>query len=282
MRIAISGSTGFIGTHLNSFLTEKGIDVVPLHRAFFTAPDDLSLRIALDGCDAVINLAGATVNRRWTSSYKKKIMGSRVETTQKLVSAINKLKNKPYTLISASAVGIYASEGVQTEDKFVYGDTFLSQVCMQWEEEAKKVSSDVRVVIPRFGVVLAKDGGALPKMLLPFRLYVGGKLATGNQGFSWIHIDDLLNALLLILQNPQLAGTFNFTAPQIMNNQEFARTVTKVLKRPSWLPIPAFIFKLIYGEGHVLMTEGQKAYPLRLLEEGFVFRFYKLSSALRI
>lgn len=280
MKIAISGSTGFIGTHLSSFLEANGAEIVPLKREFFSAADDIALRIALDGCDAVINLAGATINHRWTSSYKRKIMDSRILTTRKLVTAINKLTRKPHTLISISAVGIYSSDRVQREDDFCYGNTFLSQVCRKWEEEARKVSPQTRLVIPRLGVVLAKDGGALPLMLLPFRMFAGGRIASGNQGFSWIHIEDLQNAILFLLLNPQLRGVFNFTAPQIMNNSKFTETAAAVLHRPSWLPVPGFVFYLLYGKGHILMTEGQKAYPLRLLEEGFEFRYLDLESAL--
>lgn len=280
MKIAISGSSGFIGTHLKSFLETNGAEIIPLKREFFTATDDIALRIALDGCDVVINLAGATINHRWTSSYKRKIMNSRVLTTRKLVTAINKLNHKPHTLISISAVGIYSSNGVQREDNFTYGNTFLSQVCMKWEEEARKVSSETRVIIPRLGVVLGKDGGALPMMLLPFRMYAGGKIASGNQGFSWIHIDDLQKAILFLLLNPQLKGVFNFTAPQIMDNRKFTETAAKILHRPAWLTVPGFVFRLLYGEGHILMTGGQKVYPLRLLEEGFEFRYLDLETAL--
>lgn len=280
MKIAISGSTGFIGTHLSSFFSANGAEVILLKREFFTSADDIALRIALDGCDVVINLAGATINHRWTSAYKTKIMNSRILTTRKLVTAINKLNRKPHTFISVSAVGIYSTDKVQREDDFTYDNTFLSQVCVKWEEEARKISSQTRLVIPRFGVVLAKDGGALPLMLLPFRMFMGGKIASGNQGFSWIHMEDLQNAILFLILNPQLQGVFNFTAPQIMNNRKFAETAAKVLHRPSWLTVPGFVFYLLYGKAHILMTKGQKAYPLRLLEEGFEFRYLDLESAL--
>lgn len=280
MKIGISGSTGFIGKHLSAFLEANGVEIVLLKRELFTAADDIALRTALGGCDVVINLAGAAINHRWTSSYKRKIMNSRVLTTRKLVTAINKLSHKPHTFISISAVGIYSSDKVQREDDASYGNTFLSHVCRRWEEEARKISPKTRLIIPRLGVVLAKDGGALPMMLLPFRMFMGGQIASGKQGFSWIHMEDLQKAILFLILSPRLQGVFNLTAPQIMDNRKFAETVAMVLHRPSWLAIPGFTFYLLYGKAHILMTDGQKAYPLRLLEEGFEFRYLDLECAL--
>lgn len=281
MNIAVSGSSGFIGTHLDSFLKEKGFRMVPLKRSYFTAPDTLTLEEALKDCDVVINLAGATINHRWTEAYKKEIMDSRVNTTRKLTEAINRMKDKPSVLVSVSAVGIYLSEGVYTEKQAVYGTDFLAEVCKNWEQEARQVSPDVRLIIPRFGVVLASDGGALPQMLLPFRLFAGGRVGNGRQGFSWIHIDDLLNAIYFLIEHPMLSGVFNFTAPQILTNSDFAEIAAKELHRPDWIPVPAFVFDILYGEGSSFITGGQQAYPERLLKNGFVFKYGELHDALR-
>lgn len=209
-------------------------------------------------------------------------MNSRICTTRKLVEAINQSETKPKLLVSVSAVGIYPSEGIYTEAQIEYGTDFLSKVCLNWEREARKVSSDVRLVIPRFGVVLGKDGGALPNMLLPFKLFLGGRIATGKQGFSWIHIDDLLHALYFIIQMPELSGVFNFTAPQLLTNRDFACIAAHALHRPNWFTVPAFIFRLLYGQGHVIATKGQQAYPQRLLKAGYRFHYANLEEALKI
>lgn len=276
MKVAISGSSGFVGEHLSFFLQGKGFKVIPLPHALLTSSKDVELDNALNGCNIVINLAGTTINHRWTKEYKSAIFDSRINTTRVLVNAINRMVVKPAVFISISAVGIYPSNGIYTEDSAEYGIGFLSQVCIHWEFEAQRVLSEVRLVIPRFGVVLSNDGGALPKMILPFRLFMGGRIASGNQGFSWIHIDDLLEALYFILQTPGLSGTFNFTSPDVLTNRKFAHIVSRELNRPDWLPIPAFVFRLLYSEGHVLMTSGQQAYPLRLINAGYKFKYDRL------
>ena len=176
MRIAISGNSGFIGQHLTEFLSAGGDVVVPLKHAMFRSRSDEKLKQALTGCDVVINLAGATINQRWTRKAKRKIMNSRIYTTRRLVSIINEMEVKPKVFISASAVGIYPDNGIYSESSTSVGTGFLSDVCIRWEDEAQKLSRDIRLVVVRFGVVLSKDGGALPKMLLPFRFFVGALL----------------------------------------------------------------------------------------------------------
>lgn len=281
MKIAVSGSSGFIGTHLKTFFEGKGITVVPLKRSYFNAPDTLTLEEALKDCDAVINMAGTTINHRWTEEYKKEILESRVNTTRKLVGAINRMEDKPSVFVSVSAVGIYPSDGVYTEKQDDYGTGFLAEVCKSWESEARKISPDVRLIIPRFGVVLAGDGGALPTMLLPFRFFAGGRIGKGTQGFSWIHIDDLMEAIYFLFERPKLSGIFNFTAPQILTNRDFARIAAQELHRPDWLPVPSFVFGILYGEGESFVAGGQQAYPERLLENGFNFKYGELHDALR-
>lgn len=280
MKIAISGSSGFIGKHLTIFFSDRGDKVVPMTHSLFQQKTDGHLKEALSGCDVVINLAGEAINQRWTDTAKRKIMSSRVDTTRKLVSLINEQAIKPTLFISASAVGFYPDEGTYTENG-AEGTGFLSEVCMHWEEEAQKLSADVRLVIVRFGVVLALDGGALPKMLFPFRLFVGGKIASGDQGFSWIHLEDVQQAIQFVITHPELSGIVNFVSPQPLTNKNFTHVVAAVLGRPAWLTIPGFVFRLLYGEGEVLVTKGQQVYPSRLLSAGYSFRYPDIRVALQ-
>ncbi|WP_278625119.1 TIGR01777 family oxidoreductase [Parabacteroides gordonii] len=280
MKIAISGNSGFIGRHLTDFFSGRGDIVVPLKHSMFRLRTNEKLKEALSGCDVVINLAGTTINQRWTGRAKRKIKNSRVYTTRRLVSIINEMPVKPQLFISASAVGIYPDEGIYSETSTSEGTGFLADVCIHWEEEAQKLSRDVRLVIARFGVVLSKDGGALPKMLLPFRFFVGGKIASGKQGFSWIHIDDVLYALQFIIDHDELSGVINLVAPQPLTNRAFAKATAEVMHRPAWLTIPRKIFHYLYGEGEELLTKGQQAYPARLLSAGYVFRYSDIRLAL--
>lgn len=280
MKIAISGSSGFIGRHLTEFFSVGGNVVVPLEHSMFRSTSNEKLKEALEGCDVVINLAGKTINQRWTDKAKRKIMNSRIYTTRRLVSLINEMPVKPRLFISASAVGIYPDEGIYSESTTSEGTGFLADVCSHWEDEAQKLSRDVRLVITRFGVVLSKDGGALPKMLLPFRFFMGGKIASGKQGFSWIHIDDVMHAFQFIIDHEEMSGIVNMVAPQPLTNQSFTKAVAEVLHRPSWLTIPAKIFYYLYGEGEDLLVKGQQAFPARLLSAGYVFRYSDVRVAL--
>lgn len=280
MKIAISGNSGFIGRHLTDFFSGRGDVVVPLKHWMFRLRTNEKLKEALIGCDVVINLAGASINQRWTSRAKRKIKNSRVYATRRLVSIINEIPVKPQLFISASAVGIYPNEGIYSETSTSEGTGFLADVCIHWEEEAQKLSRDVRLVIARFGVVLSKDGGALPKMLLPFRFFVGGKIASGKQGFSWIHIEDVLHTIQFIIDQNELSGVINLVAPQPLTNRAFAKAIAEVMHRPAWLTIPGKIFHYLYGEGEELLTKGQQAYPARLLSAGYVFRYSDIRLAL--
>lgn len=280
MRIAISGSSGFIGKHLTTFFAGQGDTVVPLPHSLFGKEDSKELEVSLSGCDVVINLAGSTINQRWTKASKRNILNSRIEVTRQLVSVINHMPVKPSLFISASAVGIYPDSGVYTESNLSEGRGFLAEVCSRWEDEAQKLSPDVRLAITRFGVVLGKDGGAFPKMLLPFRLFAGGRIASGKQGFSWIHIDDVLRGIQFIITREHLSGIINFVSPEPITNQILTESIAKVLHRPAWIPLPAFIFRLLYGEGEAMITRGQQAYPARLLSAGYIFRYTDIRRAL--
>lgn len=280
MRIAISGSSGFIGQHLTAFFSARGEEVIPLRHSFFQNPSDKQLIEALTGCSVVINLAGASINCRWTDAAKRKIMDSRVFTTQRLVTVVNQMAVKPELFISASAVGIYPDDGIYSESHMAEGTGFLAKVCVRWEEEAQKLSADVRLVITRLGVVMAANGGALPRMLLPFRLFMGGKIASGKQGFSWIHIEDVVHGMAFIMDHKELSGIINLVAPQSATNSHFTSAAAEVLHRPAWLTIPGSFFRYLYGEGEEFITHGQQAYPSRLLSAGYVYRYSDLRVAL--
>lgn len=280
MKIAISGSTGFIGKYLVKSFTSRGMTVIPLLHYMFLSSSSSALKKALCGCDMVINLAGTPIACRWNKENKERILQSRVNTTRKLVDAINSLEEKPYLFISVSAVGIYPSYGIYTEKSLDRDEGFLGTVCHRWENEAKKISPETRLVISRLGVVLGPDGGSLPQLLKPFKYYIGGKIASGKQGFSWIHIEDLACAMCFIMHNPEMSGVINLVAPQPITNREFAQEAAESLHRPCWLTVPALLFKLLYGEGHVVITSGQHVFPLRLLTAGYDFRYPTIKKAL--
>lgn len=274
MRIAISGSSGFIGKHLTSCFKEKNHEVIALTRTVLSSSD--LLRKSLEKCDVVINLAGASIGKRWTKTYKQEIMSSRVDTTRQLVTVLNNLNNTPSLFISISAVGIYPSTGIHNESSSLKDSNFLAEVCKAWENEATQLKPSIRLVIARLGVVLGRDGGAATMMLAPFRFYIGSIFGTGNQGFSWIHIDDLTRAIGFIIENNSISGVVNLTSPEITSNKKFSKTVAQVLHRPCWFTIPSFIFKLLFGEGHIVITEGQQATPGILQKHGFIFRYPNL------
>lgn len=279
MKVLISGSTGLVGKSLAAALIGKGFDVVSAGRADFAKGVD-ALAVKVSQVDVVVNLAGAPIVARWSASHKKEIIDSRILTTRKLVEAIAKSQCRPQLFISTSAVGIYPEGEVFTEANARFGDDFLAKVCIDWEAEAMKAAPYTQVAIFRLGVVLSAKGGALSKMLLPFKLGLGGPVAGGKQGFSWIHIDDLMNAFLFVIEK-NLSGVFNLTAPGFTDNAGYTRALGKALKRPAIIPVPAFALKLVYGEGASALTSGQKVHPANLLKERFVFKYPDLSGALK-
>jgi uncharacterized protein (TIGR01777 family) len=280
MKIAISGSTGFIGTRLTRSLSRKGYAVVPIGRRDFNRGiRHLSTR--LEGCDAVINLAGAPINRRWTRSYKREIVSSRVETTRMLVEAIAQTEKAPKTFISTSGMGAFDDKGRYTEHDIANADDFMGELSFDWEAAAWEAENQgMRVIIFRLSLVLGPDGGLMKQVLLPFRLGLGGPIGNGKQHFSWIHIDDLICAYLTTLNNQEFKGVYHLAAPNPVNNLEFTRTLGKVLNRPTPFPVPATLLKLLYGEGAQVMTSGQCIVSGRLEEAGFKFQYAELERAL--
>jgi len=279
MNIAMSGATGFIGSHLAKAFTEKGWTVIPLRRDDI-AGDEAALLGKIGAADIVVNLAGATIARKWTEEYKEIMYSSRVRTTRCIVDAISKSVKKPALLISASAVGIYDTKGTHTEDDTNYADDFLGRLAKDWELAAlPAVDAGVRTVIFRFGVVLGPGGGVLKEMLVPFRLGMGGVIGDGMQPFSWVHIYDLIAAFFRAIETRDFSGVYNLTAPHYTTNKGLTEALAQALHRPALLRVPAFVFRLQLGEGAKVLLEGQKVIPKRLLDDGFSFRFTRIEEA---
>lgn len=280
MKIALTGQSGFIGSALTRHFTAKGDEVIPIRRKELLPENGEQLDQKLEASDVVINLAGASINKRWTKQHKKQIFSSRIKNTRTLVEHINAVNNKPALLISVSGMNCYDGRDEGEEDRLCSITSFLSKVCYAWEQEAGWVSSGVRLVIPRFAPVLAKHGGIYPVMERPFRFGLGGTFGTAEQPFTWIHIDDLLRAFDFVIENPTLEGTFNFCAPHVPTNREYARLMAKSAHIPWLWHYPVWLLRLMLGEMHVLVTEGIHAVPDKLQRSGFVFDYPELSLAL--
>ena len=279
-RIIISGATGFVGRNLCNFLNQHGYMIDQLTRSDLRLGDnDLTERV--NGAFAIVNLAGAPIIHRWTKAYKEELYTSRIRTTQKLANSIRLATDKPKVFISTSAVGIYKNQTHNTERAAQYDTGYLGKICKDWEASALTTLNITRTVIFRLGVVLGRDGGALKNLLPIFKLGLGGPVSTGKQGFPWIHIDDLLQAYLFVLEHSAVDGIFNLTAPEIITNKQFTATLSSVVKRPAVIPVSQFALKLLYGDGSVALTEGAFVEPYRLKEAGFEFLYPKLEDALR-
>lgn len=291
MQIFITGGTGLIGRHLIERLYEqhtvtvltRNIDQARKHLPpGITFIEDLGRLSNLDAYDAVINLAGEPIaDKRWTEQQKNKICESRWQITTQLVEKITASEHPPATFISGSAIGYYGRQG----DKLVDEDTpphpeFTHEVCKKWETIAMTANGRSRVCTLRTGVVLASSGGALSKMRLPFKLALGGKIGSGEQYMSWIHIEDMVAGILYLMAHPECSGPYNLTAPNSVTNKEFVTTFAKALGRPSIFPMPAAVLKLLMGEAADMLLTGQRVIPQRLTKSGFVFKFPTLSGAL--
>ncbi len=296
MRLVIAGGTGFIGSALCVRLLELGHSLTILSRTRSSGPilsnkDWITWQPgspgpweeAIDGVDGVINLAGEPIARRWTQSQKERIRESRVDTTHALVAAIGKAKQRPKFLLNSSAVGYYGPRGDEpiTEDAGP-GSDFLSRVCIEWEEEAKKAEAfGVRVIRLRTGVVVGRGGGALAKMVPPFKLFIGGPLGTGRQWMSWIQMEDEIGLMVHLMERPEVMGAINATAPRPVTMKEFCQTLGRVLRRPSWAPVPAFVLRVLMGEMADMVLTGQRVLPGKAQESGYVFKYPNLSEALQ-
>jgi len=298
MRVIITGATGFIGRALARRLSGR-YEVVALSRNAKKAAEllgDSAGAVAWDGrgegewvreiegAAAVVNLAGQNVGAgRWSKSGKARILNSRVDCTAALVEAIRRAQNKPAAMIQASAIGYYGPRGDEPLDESSsVGTGFLADVCRKTENIGREVEDmQVRYVVVRTGIVLGADGGALSKMIRPYRFYLGGHLGGGSQWLSWISLADEVAAIEFLLKHDDLSGAFNLTAPKPVTARQFARTLGRALKRPAWLPVPAFALKLLLGQmADELLLTGQKVLPNRLTEAGFEFRCEDLEGAL--
>jgi len=280
MVVSISGSSGFIGQALMRKMGERGWTFRIIGRDAFKKPDTEFQEEFIGGSDAVINLAGAPVAKKWTAGYKQEMMDSRILTTRKISSAINHAEKKPGVFISASAIGIYDSVNTHTESSNDFASSYLAQVCRQWEQEALISQEVTRVVILRTGMVLGSDGGALKKMHLPFSIGLGAKIGKGTQPMSFIHLNDLIEAIAFTMENKELSGVVNAVTPYPTCNEEFSDRLAKVLGQSCWLTIPPFVLKMIYGEGAQVMLEGQRVLPEKLEQAGFRFKYPTLLNAL--
>jgi uncharacterized protein (TIGR01777 family) len=298
--IIISGVTGFIGEALACFFLTKNYRVKGFIRNLANAEklkfkgiepvlwDAHSLtgwERELEGADAVINLSGENIGSgRWSSQKKYKILDSRIDAGKVITGAFRSLNHKPRVYLQASAVGYYGSCGdKELQEVSPAGKGFLAEVVKQWEAASDGAEDiGIRRVICRFGMVLSKDKGALKRMLLPLRFFVGGPMGPGTQWMSWIHIDDVVQGIDFLISRQDCRGIFNFTSPHPVRNREFARILGKTLHRPSFLPVPSFVLKILLGEmAEQLILSSQRALPMRLKEAGFTFRFPHLDLALQ-
>ena len=292
LRVAIAGATGLIGSHLADYLTTAGHTVIRLVRNKEAGADEIPwdpstgalYHGALEGVDAIVNLAAVSLNGVWTPGRKKAIIDSRVQTTRTLAEAIARMDSPPSVFISVSGIGAYGSrDGEAITEQTPRGEGFLADVCRVWEEAANPVKdAGVRLVIPRQGIVMSAAGGALPAMLPAFRAGLGARLGDGDQYWSWVALDDLLAAFEWALHDDELEGVVNFTSPEPVTNREVTRTLGRVLRRPAALVAPTFLLRHgTGGMGDEMLLASQRAVPARLKERGFRFAFPGLEGALR-
>lgn len=295
MHIAIAGGSGFIGTHLVRNWRKQGHQVTVISRSCAKVRDGLSLTDCvtwdelatqpdrLDGVDAIVNMAGESISSgRWTNERKQRILLSRVDMTQKIVALVEGMNRKPSVVINGSAIGVYgmSDEARFDEDSLATGSDFLAHVSGQWEAEADRIPVE-RLVKIRTGVVLGVDGGAFPKMAEPYKLFAGGRIGSGRQWLSWIHIDDYVRLLDFCLHTPIMSGVVNATAPHPVTNDEFGRALGQAMRRPHLLPVPAFVLKLLLGEMAELLLCGQHVTPARALAAGFTFKYPSIKLAVQ-
>lgn len=297
--VLLIGATGLIGRPLVLELVKNNFKIILLSRNIEKAkkifPVDIELSewdylstekliSFVERAEAIINLAGANIgDNKWTKGFKEIIYSSRINTTKAIVNAISLSDKKPKVFLSASAIGIYGNRNDEelNEDSAI-GNDFLAKVCSDWENAAIQAEQfSVRVVLLRTGIVLDNKGGALKKMLLPFKLFVGGPIGNGKQWFSWIHIKDQIEAILFLLNNENISGAINLTSPSPVTMKQFARSLGRVLSRPSLFNVPEIVLKLILGEGASAVTASQRVYPNKLINAGYKFYFENIDEALK-
>jgi uncharacterized protein (TIGR01777 family) len=297
MRVLITGGTGFVGKQLSSRLVKDGNEITILTRSLKgseQAPKGVSYlqgdptekgpwQDVIANHDVVINLAGASIFSKWSDEYKKLIRDSRVFTTRNIIEGIPSQSGKKISLFSTSAVGYYGFHGdEELDEESPSGNDFLARLAIEWEAEALKAEEKgARVVITRFGIVLGEKGGALGQMIPLFKKFIGGPIGSGQQWFSWVHIKDLAEAFAFLMKHPEISGPVNVCSPNPVKNRDLAKSLGKVLHRPSFMPAPAFMIKLVLGEFGSIILEGQRVLPRQLLKGGFVFKYPDIEKALQ-
>ncbi|MFF2889019.1 TIGR01777 family oxidoreductase [Paenibacillus sp. NPDC057967] len=295
MRVAIAGGSGFIGKALTKALLERGNEVWIITRGGRGRSSDLAPRVTpvswdqlqrepgkLEGIDAIINLAGESINQRWNAAAKERVLRSRQWAAAQVAELVNALVRKPAVVINASGISAYGISATEVfdEDSPTAVTDFLSEVVREWEAAADAIPAE-RLVKLRIGVVLDRKGGAFPLMALPYRLFAGGRVGSGKQGLSWIHIEDMVGLILHCLDNNEVHGPVNGSAPDPVTNDEFGRAVGRAFGRPHWFPVPAPMMRLLFGEMSTLLLDGQLAKPKKALQTGYSFRYPTVDSAMR-
>jgi hypothetical protein len=297
MKVLITGGTGFVGRQVSSRFVEEGHEVTILTRSVRESAETRKGLSYLQGDptqkgpwqeavkdhDAVVNLAGASIFARWTEEHKRLIRESRMSATRNVVETIRRPSDKGFTLFSTSAVGYYGFHGdEEMDEESPPGNDFLARIAVEWEAEALKVKEKgVRVVITRFGIVLGEEGGALGQMVPLFKKFIGGPIGSGKQWFSWVHIKDLAETFVFLIKHPEISGPVNVCAPNPVRNGDLAKTLGKVLHRPSLMAAPGFMIKLVLGEFGSVILEGQRVIPRKLLKHGFTFQYPDIETALQ-
>lgn len=282
MKIAISGSTGFIGKQLSEFFLQSGNELIVISRDDFAGGCNQLAKV-IKSADVIINLAGASVLQKWSDKYKHLILSSRVDTTNLLVEAVlmNLSEHRPRVFINASAIGIYEDFKSHDEFSIALGSDFLASVCKAWENATVALKEvELRLCIIRIGIVLGVTGGSLLKMIPLFKAGLGGKIGSGKQPFSFIHISDFCRAIEYLIKNDNSRGVYNMVCPEPTTNKLFTNTLANFLHRPAFFTVPEFALKLVYGEAAGMLTKGARVISTRLPEEGFRFQYPDITSAI--
>ncbi|HSV75964.1 MAG TPA: TIGR01777 family oxidoreductase [Bacteroidales bacterium] len=279
MKAVLTGSGGFVGSALKPMLLGMGYEVLTPEREILYGPPEKLVPL-MESAKVIVHLAGAPIAARWTKRYMNEIYQSRIITTTNIAKAVSLADAKPELFISSSAVGIYPDHGLHDDYTGEAADGFLAKVCLDWEKASWEVPGGVRVVNLRFGLILGSEGGALPKMVLPFRFFAGTRFGSGKQWVSWVHLHDVLEIVRFAIQNPELNGPVNVVSPNPLHHDEFIRAISAVTGRPAWMQVPEFALKWLLGDGAAVLTRGQAAVPQKLTDAQYRFLYPDLNDAL--
>ncbi|WP_138752739.1 TIGR01777 family oxidoreductase [Paenibacillus sinopodophylli] len=294
MRVAIAGGTGFIGSALKEALLARNDEVWIISRKHaktdskrsglnhLTWAEIEASPALLEGIDAIVNLSGESINQRWTTAAKQRVMDSRITAAARIAKLVQSLKQRPSLVLNASGISAYgiSADGIFDESSRTNVTDFLSEVVQKWELAADSIPAD-RLVKLRVGVVLDKQDGAFPLMAMPYRLFGGGRIGSGKQWLSWIHLTDMIRMILFILDREEISGPVNGSSPEPVTNDTFGRAIGKAMGRPHWFPVPGFVMRTLFGEMSTLLLDGQRALPRKAIEHGFSFRYPTVDSAMK-